>query len=528
MAKAQRNARRCQQGRPGCGLFHPIPKRWPLLLAPVSFLCSAAWAAEWDINPAVSIRETYSDNISLVPDGSKQSEWVTQIIPGVSVSATGARLKFNAGYAPELNYYARGQYENQILQRGNARGTAELAQELLYVDFGATVGQYDVSLQAPLTSNNANTTGNRSTVGSYFVSPYLLRDFGSDVRAEARFTGSVVDSDDETSLADSLASRIDLRLKSGDAYKLLTWDIEYGGETIDYKNGQDGIVSEVVTANARRLITPGVGLLAQAGHETYRTGDVAPKSGGGSWSAGLEWTPSPRTRVRTTAGHRFYGDAYAFEFSHRSRLTTWGAGYNEDVTTTRSEFLVPSGTTTAGYLDTLFTSQYPDPVARKKAVDEFIARTGLPPNLGDAVNFFNSQLFLVKRWQASAGILGIRNVLIANVFRETRNTLVGNIILPGAGDFAAGSDVDQNGAGFQWNLRLTPRDAWNLGAEYSRNAFSGTGRTDKVLYVGMGLTRQFQPRLSGSLNYRRQQKDSNESTSSYTENALFANLTMRF
>jgi uncharacterized protein (PEP-CTERM system associated) len=44
----------------------------------------------------------------------------------------------------------------------------------------------------------------------------------------------------------------------------------------------------------------------------------------------------------------------------------------------------------------------------------------------------------------------------------------------------------------------------------------------------MGLTRQFQPRLSGTLGYRRQQNDSNQSASSYTENAVFASLQMRF
>ena len=39
---------------------------------------------------------------------------------------------------------------------------------------------------------------------------------------------------------------------------------------------------------------------------------------------------------------------------------------------------------------------------------------------------------------------------------------------------------------------------------------------------------QFQPRLSGSLNYRWQHDDSNQSAFSYTENAVFATLQLRF
>lgn len=529
MAKAQSDAQPWQQASPNCGVSRPNPKRLlVVLLAALALLSCPAWAAEWDIAPGVSIGETYSDNISLAPDASKRSDWVTQVIPGISIAATGARLRFNATYAPEVNYYARGQHENQIFQRGNALGNAELASEFLFVDFGGTVDQYDISLQAPLATDNVNTTGNRATVGSYFASPYLRHDFGSDIQAEARFTESMVNSDDESVLANSLANRIDLRLKSGVAHKLLTWNLDYGREAIDYENEQDNTVTEVITANAKRLITPTVGLLAQVGHESYGMGGIVPPSEGSSWSAGLEWTPSPRTRLKATGGHRFFGDAYLFDFSHRTRLTTWGAGYNEHVTTTRSEFLTPSGTSTAGYLDSLFAPQFPDPAARKKAVDEFIARTGLPPNLSDAVNFFNSQLFLVKRWQATAGILGIRNVLIANVFKETQKALIGNIILPGTGDFGASDTINQTGTSFQWNLRLTAQDAWNLGGAYSRNEFSGTSRIDNVIYVGMGVTRQFQPRLSGSLNYRRQQNDSNESASSYTENAIFATVQARF
>ena len=87
--------------------------------------------------------------MSLTPDAVKQSDWVTQVTPGISIAATGARLRFNATYAPEVIYYARGQEDNQIFQRLNAIGTAELAKQLLFVDAGANVDQYNVSLQGP-------------------------------------------------------------------------------------------------------------------------------------------------------------------------------------------------------------------------------------------------------------------------------------------------------------------------------------------------------------------------------------------
>ena len=536
MAKARSDARR--RGRHvtrSRAELRRNPKRFRAVLAALSALLSCpVWAAKWEVVPTLAVGETYSDNISLAPDASKRGDWFTQVTPGISVAAAGTGLRFNATYNPEVIYYAHGQSENQIFQRGTAAGTAELSKQLLFVDVGAKIDQYDVSLRAPLTTSNGNTTGNRATVRTYFASPYLRRDFGSDLHAEARFTASAVNSDNpsaisngSSSLSNSAAQRVDLNLGSGPAYKLLTWNADYSREAINYTNAQD-TVSEIITASGRRLITATVGLVAQVGYESYDFGAFVPASEGSSWSAGFDWTPSPRTRLKATAGRRFYGDAYLLDFSHRTRLTTWSAGFTQSITSTRSEFFVPVTASTAGYLDTLFMSQFPDPVARQKAVDAFIARTGLPPGLSAPINFFSSQLFLVKRWQASAGILGVRNVLIANVFKETREGLVGSFVLPGAGDFATNKNVDQTGMSVQWNLRLTAQDTWNLNGAYIRNEFPGTGQVDNLTHVEMGLARQFQPRLYGSLNYRRHQNDSNQTGSSFTENAVLAKLQIRF
>jgi uncharacterized protein (PEP-CTERM system associated) len=486
-----------------------------------TLLACPAWAAKWDIVPALSLIETYTDNVSLTQDSAKRSDWVTQVIPQISIAATGARLRFNVAYAPEVTYYAREEANNKIYQRLNATGNAELAKQLLFVDAGATVAQYNVSLQGPLTTNNVNTTGNRTTATTVFVSPYLLRDFGSAVRAEARFTYSVANSDDTAALSNSVSDRINLRLASGPGYKLLTWDLAYRNETIDYETAGDTDI-EVITLNARRLITPTVGLLVQGGYEYYKSG-ILPPTEGPSWSAGLDWAPSPRTHLAATAGQRFFGNAYSFDFSHRARLTTWSAGYKQNVTTTRSEFFIPATTSTAGYLDTLFSSRFPDPVARQKAVEEFIARTGLPPSLSAPIDVFATQLFLVKTWNASAGILGVRNVLIANVFGLTSEGLAGDFVLPTAPNTSI-----QTGTSLLWNWRMTARNTWNLAAAYRRNESPNTGEISYLTNVTMGLSRQFRPRLSGSLSYRFQRNDSNFSGSDYTENAVLASLRLGF
>ena len=485
-------------------------------------LSNPGHAARWDIVPSLALRETYTDNLFLVGDALKQSDWVTQLIPGISIAATGAQLRFNANYAPEITYYARGLEDNKIFNQGNAFGLAELAKELLFLEAGGNVNQYNVAIQGPLTTNNVNVTGNRVTVGSYFASPYLRRQFGSEVQAEVRYTYSGVNTNNNPNLSNSVADRVNVKLGNGPAYRLLTWNLDYSKETIHYDTQQD-TDTEVVSAKARRLIFSTVGLLGQVGHDYYKSGNIVPASEGPNWSAGLDWTPSPSTRLAGTAGQRFYGDTYMVDFRHRTRLTTWSAGYTQDVTTARTQFLIPATTSTAGYLDTLYLARVPDPAARQKAVDNFMARAGLPPSLNGPVNVFSTQLFLVKRWDASAGFLGVRNVLIANVFKYDSEGVAGDLLLPNAPNASK-----QTGTSMLWNWRITPQNALNVGGLYSRNEIPITGQVDHVANIGIALTRQIQPRVSGTLGYRRQQNNSNVNAAEFSENAGFATLQIRF
>ncbi len=488
---------------------------------------SAARAQGWDIVPTLTVAETYTDNVVLAQEALKQSDWVTQVIPGISIVGNGPRLRLNATYTPEFLYYAKGTRESDVLHRGNAVGTAELAENLLFVEGGARVDQYNISLQGPLTTGNVNVTENRTTATNAYVTPYLQRDFGSSIRGEAKYTLSTFRSDNPTVIADNVANRINLRLTNGPARKVFTWDFAYKNERIDYETQQETF-TEVFTADAQRLITSTVGLLGQAGYEKYDSGIPGAFVEDSRWSAGIEWTPTPRTRLVATGGQRFFGDTYGFDFRHRTRLTTWSASYSEDVTTARAQFYVPATGNTATSLDQLFVSQFPDPATRQQAVEQFIAQTGLPPSLGAPVNFFTEQLYLVKTGQASAALTGVRHTLIANAYTETRELVFAGLVQPGIGDFAASNTIRQIGASLAWTWRVTARNAWNLGAGFIRREFLDIDRVDDLTVFRMGLTRQFQPHLSGSLTYRRQDNESNQTGLSYTENAGTASLRMTF
>jgi uncharacterized protein (PEP-CTERM system associated) len=496
-------------------------------LALAAAIAFPAWAVRWEIVPSLAVAETYTDNLSLATDDLKRDEWVTQVTPGIALEATGDRVQLKLQYAPELVYYARDRAEDQVLQRGSALGKVELAKKLFFVEAGGKTDQYNVSLLGPISSSSANATQNRTTVSNYFFSPYLQHEFGSAAKAEAKYTYSTWRSDEAATLRDSVADRVDLRLESGPAFRRLTWKLEYFLEETDYESGQEAL-GEMFSAKARWALAAALGLLGEGGYENYESGTIAPAAEGSFWKLGAEWTPTPRTRLAAIGGERFYGNTYDLDFSHRTRLTAWSARYTESVTSTRADFALPATASTASYLDTLFQSSIPDSSAREQAVQEFIARTGLPASLAEPVNFFTNQQYIAKRWQASVGILGVRNVIVLNAFRETREPVISGSLLPATGDFAVSDTVTQTGAGVAWNLRVSPVTAFNAGGGYSRNEFLDTGRVDDLGYATLGLTRQFRPKLTGALAYRWRRNDSNLAGSSYEENAVTATLKMTF
>lgn len=489
------------------------------------------------IRPSISVSETYSDNVALAPAGSERSEWTTRIAPSIHVMGNGARLRFDATYRPEL-LSRLNQGTNDISHSLNATGNAELLQRLLFIDARANVSQQTVSLLGPQTQDNLNISSNRNSVKTYSISPYLRHDFGFDAFGELRLTHDSVSYSNSnsssggggTSAPGSTSNGVSARVVSGPTFKLLTWNLGYNKSQVEYTQTGQKIDSENIYAGATRLITPNFRLAANVGYEqnTYVT-SAGNQPKGAYWSVGPEWTPTERTRFAATLGRRYYGPSKSLDFSHRSRLSIWELKYSENVTSTRGNALIPVATDTAALLNSLFLSQIPDPIARQTAVQNFIALTGLPPSLTQPINFVTESQFLEKQLMATFGIQGVRNTVMANVFSRDREALSSATSAVTAGDFNTSSRTKQTGANLVWSSRLSTTLASSLGVGISRVQLQSLSSGADILgYIRFGLTQQFDPKISGSLNVNRLKNDSERAGGSYTENSVSAAVNVRF
>ncbi|MEN6587992.1 MAG: TIGR03016 family PEP-CTERM system-associated outer membrane protein [Sulfuricella sp.] len=491
-------------------------------------------AAEWTITPSLDLKETYSDNITLASRGHEQNDLVTQITPGISLTGTGPRLKVKARYAMQNLFYLEDSRRNAINHMLSANANTELIEDLFFMDGQAAISQQNTTLSGQQATDNTNVTGNRTEVRTYSLSPYLRHRFSTVASSELRYTHSAI-STDLGALSNSQTDRVNLALNSGSSFKTLGWGLNYSKQKITYDNTSNILVqnlnNETFSGNLRYMLTPRFGLTATGGYEKNDYISIGAKPEGSFWSGGFSWAPNSLTSIDASAGKRFFGDTYSLAAKHRTRLTTWSLAYSEDVTTSQSQFLIPATIDTASFLNQLYATRYPDPVERQQVVDSIIQAAGLPLSLADSVNYLTNRLFLQKSLRASVALQGARNTVIFslyNVSREAQSTQASDSALFGASNLALSDKTKQVGANAIWNLRIGPRTSTYLNAGYARNTYPVLGRTDNDKNLRLGLTRQFQPKLSGSVELRRVQRDSNQSGGDYRENAITASAHMIF
>jgi uncharacterized protein (PEP-CTERM system associated) len=485
-------------------------------------------AAEWRVTPTLELRETWSDNIRLAQKGSERSDFVTELAPGIGVTATGPRFKMRADYQMRNQFYAHENNGDSIQHRLNALANAELAEDLLYLDGMANISNQRVSAFGPQAQDSFYLDRNNTRVSSYRLSPYLVNRFGQMATSELRFSNEGVNTGTE-GLSNTNTNRINLRVNSGPAFKTLGWGLQYGRAHTRYSD-LDSLRTQTATASLRYRLTNEFSLTGSAGYEEYSYRSTVEHPDGASYFGGISWAPTERSLFEVSAGHRFYGTSYSLNAAHRTRSTSWSLNYNEDITTTQSQFLMPVTVDTSSFLNQLWTPSISDPVARQQAVDAFIRSTGLPGSLANNINTLSNRIFLQKRWQGSVALNSARSTLVFSAFNARRQAQTGQLAdaaLQSANNFALDGDTRQTGVNGLWNWRMAPRTSAHVSAGYTQVRALDSERKDNNTTLGLGVSHQFQPRLKGVLDLRHLESDSN-TIGDTRENAISAALLMQF
>jgi uncharacterized protein (PEP-CTERM system associated) len=502
----------------------------PLALA--ALLLSTDCRAEWKVIPTLQVRESYSDNVGNQADDQARGSFINEAAPSLSVTGIGPRLKFDG--SAEWRKYAYSNTDTPNVRNSDRRyqATAEATavKELLYVDASANGSRQAVSAFGPV-PNNSYTANNGTNISTWSISPYLRHRFGSTAEMTARLSRDSVEGGNGSGFGNSLATTRAVDVTSGPAFPDLGWNVHYSHQDMNAQRSGD-TSTENSLAGLQYRATPHLSLTSTVGYDKYEYSAFSERTRGRAWSGGFIWQPSSRTKVAASFGRRYYGKTGSFDASYRTQHSVWALTYNDIVTTTRSQFLLPAAVDTAAMLGRLFTGAYPDPVLRQQAVQAYMAQAGLPPTLVDSINYLSNRYMRNKRLQGSVTFKGARSNLLLSAFKERTAALSlqqeDSALLPTQLS-SLNEDTNQRGASANADYRLSTRTSAHANL-YGVNVQSlRTGITNDIRQMSVGLSSRFDARTTGALDLRHTKgRIGVFDNRDYHENAVVATLNVQY
>ncbi len=493
--------------------------------------------ADWRVHPTFNLSETYTDNVNLQIDELKQAQFVTELTPGLVLVGQGRRFQVAASGQARKFIYSKGRRPDipdqttDHLVDYSFSGRSELAEDLLFIEASASSSPQPVSAFGQQGGASLYSMGNRTQIKTWRISPYLEQRLGRAASLSARFSRDSVEADElHDRFGTSTGDTISVNLVSADKSAKLGWGLNYLRQDLENKiSGPSS--TETALGNLRYALHPRFALTASLGYDRYDFQSLGGRNAGRNWSGGIDWTPSARTRLSASLGRHYFGKTGKLDATHRSRYTVWRIAYDDAVTNSREQFLLPSTIDTAALLDGLFAATISDPVLRRQAVAAYIQQAGLPPSLADNVNYLSNRYFREKRLQASSAFARGRSSALITLYSSDRVALSNaqtDSPLLGSQLASLNNNVRQKGLSATYNYRVNARTNAVATATFARNRSLTTGVEDHPRTFRLGMTRQLGQELRAAVELRHQRGQVDIQTGDYRENAISASLSAQF
>ncbi len=498
--------------------------RWLVpAIASLFLVCAGnAGGAEWRAEASIASRVSVTDNVRLAPDGQRESDLILDVTPGIRLRGEGARLRFDAAYAPQAVGYAHSSDLNNFYNRLNASASLEAIEKFFFVDARANVSQQFVSAFAPRPTDLTSSTANRTEVWGATVSPYFRGQVPGGTTYLLRNDSTWTDGSGDTfrsSYSNTVTGRIE------NTVRRIGWSLEYNNRYLKYQNSNE-LTSQLGRARLIARVDPQLDLFVSGGYEENNY--ALTRQSGSTYGGGGTWRPTERTNIAGSYERRFFGPSYEASFDHRTRLTAWRLGASRNTSNyPELAFTIPPGNT-AALLNAIFAAKIPDPAQREAAVQQFINQAGLPSFLLGPVSFYTEQIFLREGVDGSFAILGARNTITFAAYWADYEQISGTTGTPLPDAFGFANKFSQYGASVNWGLRVTPLSTANLLVSrlYTDTEAPTPGESTQN-NVHLTFTTRLSPKTDATLGLRYTVFDSTV-VNDYKEAAAFGALTHRF
>ncbi|HMC14536.1 MAG TPA: TIGR03016 family PEP-CTERM system-associated outer membrane protein, partial [Albitalea sp.] len=337
---------------------------------------------------------------------------------------------------------------------------------------------------------------------------------------EARLNWQSTNSD--ASNADSTTTGGSLRVASDASFARLGWSVDISHQAIDFPATRRS-ETDRITGGLTFIATPELLFSARAGHESNDLLTLS-KQGYRTWGWGATWTPTERTRIDLQRDQRFFGTSHSVRLEHRMPRSMLAFTDVRDVSTDAAAGIGAGPRTVHDLYFAQLASIAPDPVLREALVDVILQRNGLTRSSLVTGGFLTSAVTLQRRSDLSFVWTGLRETFIVSAFRNDARQL--DAIAVTTDDLSNGNLVRQHGVSANVSHRLTPLSTLSVLAAHTRTTGTVTARATDLQSISATLTNRLRANADLSMSARHTRFESD--TNPYTENAVIANLQLRF
>jgi len=464
----------------------------------VAFLCGVvtttaslvARAADVKVKRTITASETYTDNVTLASPGNEQSDFITEILPGLNVVATGARVRAIVNASLQGLLYANDSARDHLYGQLGASGNGEVVRDHLFLDGSTAYSQQVINPAQSSSTSNLFATGNQTNVWSSSISPYWKQDLGIAGRATVRYRYGYIHNFN-SSLADTRSNTASADLTSDGGIPRWSWNAHVrtnrdrattGARTrFDSAGGQVGYD---ITSRLTWLVNGGSERTYQ-----YDTFGNESSDGGAYWKTGFRWS-TESDRFQFLAGHRYFGRTFEGSWTHVAARFRTNVSYTETPTV----------------VSQLELSTLPSAVSTPTTLP--LPNAALP-NLGLFASYVSKRLAGSFAYDMARSHL---NLMVSDERRDYQ--------------FGFGSERVTD-ASLTWSWQVGARTSL-VPSYYWQRYRQRTGTLDYITREKIDVAYTLDPTATATFSVWHEQRNSQSSLADYRVNAIMASVTKTF
>lgn len=472
------------------------------------------------IVPRLSLQETWTNNSSVGTGGSKRSDFITEISPGIRISSEAGKLRGYFDYTLRQVAYASEGSRNNLQNALNASGVFEAIDNIGFIEASGAVSRQTISAFGPQVIDPGTLNPNATEVRTFRLSPYLKGRVASLANYELRQANTWTTT--KASNASDVSSSDTSARFSNQAPGKFGWSVDLTRQVSRYQLGRDN-ESERARGVLSYYYDPELSFRLIGGQErnNYISAEKESHSGMGG---GFTWAPNPRTKVSAEMERRFFGNSRSVNAEYRTARTAWRFSSTRDVSGSPSQ----SGLGSQGTLFDLFFFQFasiePDPVRRAQLVNSFLLANGLNPSAPTVGGYIPSGVSLQDRQDLSLTLIGLRDTITLVATRSEGRQLEGQAST--GDDFSLSRGIRQTGYTASYSRRMSPEATLSVQFSLQRSAGDQAALESSTRSMSVNWSNRIGLKTTATLGMRRSVSESG--SQGYNETAFVGGVNMQF